>query len=61
MKYASRNLFYLRVNARTALPVFLHLDEQAGHTEWIDDAIVRSVVEDMRFLYVIFYEISREE
>ena len=54
MKYTSRNLFYLKVNTHTVLPVFLHLDEQAGHTEWIDDAIVRAVVEDMRFLCVHF-------
>jgi hypothetical protein len=50
MAYGSRNLFYLKINAYTILPVFLHLDEQIGHVEWMDDGILHSVIEDMRFL-----------
>jgi hypothetical protein len=48
VSFGPRNVFYLRINAHTVLPVFLHLDEQNGHTEWMTEAVLQQVVEDLR-------------
>ncbi|KAF8319528.1 uncharacterized protein EI90DRAFT_3082002 [Cantharellus anzutake] len=48
--FRSRNLLYLRVDTQTILPVFLHLDDQNGHTEWMTQSTLEQVVEDMRYL-----------
>lgn len=52
MPFSSRNLYYLKINAYTILPVFLHLDEQHGHVQWMTEDILHSVIEDMRPLSV---------
>ncbi|KAF9514165.1 hypothetical protein BS47DRAFT_901155 [Hydnum rufescens UP504] len=48
VSFGPRNVFYLRINAHTVLPVFLHLDEQNGHAEWMTEAVLQQVVEDLR-------------
>ena len=48
--FRSRNALYLRIDPQTILPVFLHLDEQNGHTEWMSQSVLEQVVEDMRYL-----------
>ncbi len=48
--FRSRNALYLRIDPQTILPVFLHLDEQNGHTEWMTQSVLEQVIEDMRYL-----------
>lgn len=50
MVFQTRNVFYLRINAHTVLPLYLYLDEQ--HKEWMSDYVLQQVLGDLRPLSV---------
>ncbi|KAJ1309174.1 hypothetical protein OPQ81_004845 [Rhizoctonia solani] len=46
MSFQSRNLYHLRVNKHTVLPLYLYLDEK--HVDWMTRGILNKIISDLK-------------
>ncbi|KAI0092728.1 hypothetical protein BDY19DRAFT_502309 [Irpex rosettiformis] len=46
MKFATRNLYYLRLSAGAVIPLYIYLDEQ--HVSWMSERVLQHVLADLR-------------
>ncbi|CAE6438059.1 unnamed protein product [Rhizoctonia solani] len=46
MAFQSRNLYHLRVNKHTVLPLYLYLDEK--HVDWMTRVLLNNIISDLK-------------